>query len=270
MNNQNTITASTFKESLPNGSTFDMIKVEGGTFDMGSEEQEREQPIHKVSVPDFCIGMLPVTNSQYAVFLNDYKSEKVKSGDNEGQVMVYEHRWGVQQTGDKWQAVKGFEEHPSIRVTWYGAEEYCKWLSQQTGKFYRLPSEAEWEYAARGGNQSSGFRYSGSNKLKEVGWYTVNSLKGTKTVGLKFPNELGICDMSGNVYEWCADHWHKDYQGAPDDGSTWIKGGDSSYRMVRGGSWLNDDVSCRVSYRYWLNASDRFLHIGFRVVRFTL
>ena len=136
-----------------------------------------------------------------------------------------------------------FEDHPVINVTWYGAIAYCDWLSEKEGQPYRLPSEAEWEYVARGGVKSKDFLFAGGHKLKEVGWYSKNSHGQTKPVGLKQPNELGLYDMSGNVDEWCADHWHENYNGAPNDGSAWVTGGDASRRVVRGGSWYDNDES---------------------------
>ncbi|MEZ5038678.1 MAG: formylglycine-generating enzyme family protein [Saprospiraceae bacterium] len=246
----------------------EMLEVEGGTFKMGSTAYKSEQPIHEVTVPDFFMGKYPVTNAQYAVFLNDYQSDKVKGHEHEGEGMVYEHSWGIQQKGRQWQAAKGYEDHPVIYVTWYGAIEYCQWLSIQSGKAYRLPSESEWEYAASGGKHQSGFSYAGSNDLNEVGWYDQNSHDQTKPVGLKFPNELGLYDMSGNVWEWCADHWHDNYEGAPKDGSAWLTGGDSARRVVRGGSWDYYVYNCRVSYRFWIVADGWFSAIGFRVARY--
>ena len=164
-----------------------------------------------------------------------------------GKDIIYKHRWGIQQVEGTWQAANAFEDHPVINVTWYGAIAYCDWLSEKEGQPYRLPSEAEWEYVARGGVKSKGFLYAGGHKLKEVGWYSKNSHGQTKPVGLKQPNELGLYDMSGNVREWCADHWHENYNGAPTDGSAWVTGGDASRRVVRGGSWFNYDYRCRVS-----------------------
>jgi formylglycine-generating enzyme required for sulfatase activity len=253
---------------LLNGLRFEMIKVTGGTFEMGSNEYDSEKPVHKVTIPDFYLGKYPVTNRAYAVFLNHYGSDQVTSGEYAGQKMIYSHRWGVQVQDGRWAPAKGFEDHPVVVVTWYGAQEYSRWLTEQTGRPYRLPSEAEWEYAARGGNQSLGFRFAGGHKLKEVGWYWQNSHEETKPVGLKLPNELGLYDMSGNVWEWCSDFWHNNYEGAPEDGGAWLGRKDDRSRVVRGGSWLNDDAVCSVSNRNWNYADFRNDDIGFRVARY--
>lgn len=258
----------TVNQSFVASTLPELIEIEGGSFDMGSNEYDRELPIHSVTVPSFHLGKFPVTNSQYATFLNQYQSNKVKAGPFKGEEMIYAHDWGMQEKGDQWQASIGFEDHPVIYVTWYGATEFCHWLSQQTKQAYRLPSESEWEYAARGGKHKRGCKYAGSNYLNEVGWYDDNSHSQTKPVGLKFPNALGLYDMSGNVVEWCADHWHENYKGAPQDGAAWIEGGDESLRVVRGGSWDLNDLNCRVSSRFWYNAIDRDFNIGFRVARY--
>ena len=246
----------------------EMIKVDGGTFQMGSNENAREQPIHQVRVPDFYLGKYPVINLQYAAFLNDYKSDEIKTGEDAGKKMIYEYSWGVEQKSGRWLPTKGFEYHPVIYITWYGAKEYCNWLSKKSGKDFRLPSESEWEYAARGGSQSFGFRFAGSNKLKEVGWYNLNSHQETKPVGLKLPNELGLYDMSGNVWEWCADHWHNFYEKAPKDGSAWIDQVDEDLRVIRGGARNNLIVNCRVSNRFFGFTDFRGLNVGFRVARY--
>ncbi len=246
----------------------ELIQIEGGTFEMGSNEHETEQPIHKVHVSSFHLGKYPVTNAQYAHFLNAYGSSIVQTGINRGQEMIYEYGWGVQRSGSQWQAAKGFEHHPVVYLTWYGAATYCQWLNEQTGNRYRLPSESEWEYATKGGNNKNNFRYSGSNHLDEVGWYGVNSHRQTKPVGLKYPNALGLFDMSGNVHEWCADHWHSHYNRAPTDGLAWVEGGNWKRRVLRGGSWLSGDFGCRVSFRSRDYANARDNYIGFRVIRY--
>jgi len=164
-----------------------------------------------------------------------------------------------------------------IYVNWYGAKEYTKWLMRKTGFPFRLPSEAEWEFAARGGKSNSRFRYSGSNKIKEVGWYIKNSHNTNKFIGnvgsrpesifdLKISNELGIFDMSGNVQEWCADNWHDGYYKAPEDGSAWVKKVDSNDRVVRGGSWFFSEINGRVSDRFKYYTLDRKANVGFRLV----
>ena len=246
----------------------EMLLVEGALFSMGSNKYDREKPIHGVNVPTFYLSQFPVTNSQYAEFLQEYQSDAIKTGAHQGQKIIYEFPWGLQQLAGIWQAATGFEYHPVINVTWYGAVAYCDWLSEKEGQPFRLPSEAEWEYAARGGNKSKGFPYAGGHKLKELGWYGQNSHDQTKPVGLKQPNELRLYDMSGNVWEWCADHWHENYKGAPTDGSAWITGGAATRRVVRGGSWFDYDIRCRVSDRYRVDAVNWFIGIGFRVARY--
>ena len=142
---------------------------------------------------------------------------------------------------------------------------YAKWMKEQTGVPYRLPSESEWEFAARGGNESKKYKYSGGDDLRKVAWYSKNSDNTTHPVGDLYPNELKIYDMSGNVWEWCLDKWHSDYNGAPDDGSAWVD--DSiSFRVVRGGSWYDSAGSCRVSYRGGYSPGFRSGNAGFRLV----
>lgn len=246
-----------------------MVFIEGGTFDMGSNEYDDEQPIHQVAVPNFYLAPYPVTNSDFVSFLNEEGNQ-----EEEGSFWVnlkgnYQGvSCGIQEAQGGFECMPGLEEHPMIYVNWYGASAYCRWLSTKTGQSFRLPSEAEWEYAARGGKYQSPCRYAGSNHLDEVGWYDGNSHGQTKPVGLKYPNQLGLYDMSGNVDEWCADPWHESYKGAPDDGSAWSKGGDPERRVVRGGSWDDVGNDCRVSDRSRYYAFSGSLDIGFRVSRY--
>ncbi|MBK7476684.1 MAG: formylglycine-generating enzyme family protein [Haliscomenobacter sp.] len=210
-----------YLETLPGGAAFEMIRIEGGSFVMGDDDApyKDEKPAHLVQIPDFYLGKFPVTQALWQAVMGDNPSSF--QGPN----------------------------RPVVQVSWIDVQTFLKKLNTRTGKTYRLPSEAEWQYAARGGHRSQGFTYSGGNKLNEVGWYDENSHAETKPVGLKQPNELGLYDMSGNVWEWCADVWHDNYEGAPDDGSAWTTGGDQDLRVVRGGSWFFDDCYCRVSSR---------------------
>ncbi|MCB0706914.1 MAG: formylglycine-generating enzyme family protein [Saprospiraceae bacterium] len=215
-----------------------MIKVAGGAFLMGSTEWLETQPVQKIQVPGFYLAKYPVTQELWQSVM----------GDNPANF-------------------KG-KTNPVERVSWDDTQLFLEKLNQICGQNYRLPSEAEWEYTARGGRVSQGLRYAGSNKLKEVGWYDTNSHGETKPVGLKQANELGFYDMSGNIREWCADHWHDNYQGIPKDGSAWVKGGYSDRRVVRGGSWFFDDYFCAVSYRDWYYSNFRYYFIGFRLARY--
>ncbi len=244
---------------------LDMIQIEGGTFMMGSEENIHEQPVHEVQVTDFYLGKYPVTVKQYMEFVEETGTRYPEWLDQGNRYNIFT---GTDNHYKPLEAVLLKENHPIVGISWMDAMAYCKWLGEKTRKEYRLPSEAEWEYAARGGRLSSGFKYSGSNKLKEVGWYSKNSQEETKGVGLKLPNELGLYDMSGNVLEWCADYWHGSFKGAPSNGSAWIKGGDKDDRVVRGGSWDDDDRLCRVSYRLGDYVYDRLNFVGFRVARY--
>jgi len=203
----------------------EIVYVKGGTFYMGSNDGESdEKPIHKVIMSDFYIGKYEVTFEEYEKFCESTRREKP---DDNG--------WG-----------RG--KRPVINVCWYDAVEYCKWLSEETGKKYRLPTEAEWEYASKGGLKSAVYKYSGSNNIDEVAWYDGNSGDKTHPVGTKQPNELGIYDMSGNVWEWCSDWYDEDYYSKSP--STDPKGPSSGeYRVFRGGGWYNSSVNCRSALR---------------------
>ena len=249
--------------------SIEMVYVEGGSFLMGDEKSEDSLPVHEVQVPSFHLGVYPITNAQFVPFLNEKGNQ-----EEEGRLWVnlegnYQGvKCGIQKNAKGFECKTGLEKHPIIYLNWYGAVAYCQWLSDKTGQVYHLPSEAEWEYAAGEGNQSKGFPYAGGHKLKELGWYRKNSHRQTKPVGLKKPNALGLYDMSGNVWEWCADHWHENYEQAPTDGSAWITGGENSRRVVRGGSWYVNYFNCRVSLRFRYYSNFRVSYIGFRVARY--
>ena len=216
-----------------------MVNVEGGTFTMGAtSEQGRdatddEKPVHTVTVSSFCMGKYEVTQKEWKAVMGSNPS-KFK-GDN----------------------------LPVENVSWNDCQDFIRKLNSLTGKSFRLPTEAEWEYAARGGNKSQGYKYSGSNKLDNVGWYYDNSGSTTHEVGTKLPNELGLYDMSGNVWEWCND-WKGDYSS---DSQTDPTGPSSaSYRVLRGGSWNYVSALSRVSNRFNFRTPGSHGDIGFRLV----
>ena len=210
-----------------------MVYVKGGWFEMGSNNGgSEEKPVHRVYVDDFYISKYEVTFAEYDRFCEATGRSKP---DDMG--------WG---RGNR----------SVIFVSWYDAVEYCNWLSRQTGKHYRLPTEAEWEYAARGGNKSRGYKYSGSDNINRVAWYDGNSNDRTHPVGTKQPNELGIYDMSGNLWEWCSDWYDSDYYSrSPERNPKGPTSGNS--RVLRGGSWDFDVSYCRVANRYGYNPGSR-------------
>ena len=214
-----------------------MVYVEGGTFIMGATAEQkntekREEPAHSVTLSSFYIGKYEVTQSLWKAVMGSNPSNR--KGDN----------------------------LPVENVSWNDCQTFLRKLNAMTGKNFRLPTEAEWEYAARGGNRSRGYQYSGSKKIDDVAWYRNNSGSKTHNVGTKAPNELGIYDMSGNVWEWCQD-WYGDYHGYSQTNPTGPSSG--SDRVNRGGGWDYDARICRVAYRS-LNAPDvRFSLLGLRL-----
>ena len=219
---------------------FEMVYVKGGTFTMGataeqgSDAYDDEKPTHSVTLSDFYIGKYEVTQAQWKAVMGSNPS--YFKGDN----------------------------LPVENVSWNDIQEFIKKLNAQTGKRFRLPTEAEWEYAARGGNQSKGYKYSGSNSISEVAWYDGNSGDKTHPVGQKTPNELGIYDMSGNVWEWCQD-WYSSsaYSSSSQTNPTGPSSGSS--RVLRGGSWYYYARYCRVSNRSFSGPAGRNGSSGFRL-----
>ena len=246
----------------------EMVFVEGGTFVMGNNDlftRENESPAHTVTVSDFYIGKYEVTNAQYCEFLNEKGNHSYDGVDwiNLNRSCGYE-RCRIYKRGGKFYVESGYENYPVDYVTWYGAKAYCDWLSEKTGETYRLPTEAEWEYAARGGNKSLGYKYSGSDNKKEVAWYTANSRGHIHEVGTKMPNELGIYDMNGNVKEWCYD-WYSCYSNYS---QTDPKGPDyGRFKVFRGGSWYSSGNKLRLTYREYCYPTSYGNLIGFRVCK---
>jgi formylglycine-generating enzyme required for sulfatase activity len=222
----------------------DMVRVAGGSFTMGCKSgrdtdcDDDEKPAHTVRVSDFSIGKYEVTQAQWRAVMGSDPSNN-----------------------------KGCDECPVEEVSWNDIQEFLTKLNAQTGKRYRLPTEAEWEYAARGGNQSRGYLYSGSNNIDEVGWYRGNSSSNNPPVGGKKPNELGLYDMSGNVWECCEDDLHDNYNGAPTDGSAWVDSPRGGSRVLRGGSCIYPSNFCRAASRGMISASGRNGSNGFRLAR---
>jgi formylglycine-generating enzyme len=241
----------------------DMVFVQGGTFQMGSNDGESdEKPVHSVTLSDFHIGKYEITVAQYLQFCTETNTnwpewlEKGNSYHVETGTDAYYKNKGYTR--------KGSDNLPIVGVSWNDVVAYTQWLSRKTSKKYRLPTEAEWEFAARGGNNSNSSKYSGSNSIENVAWYTSNSGGKTHPVGTKQANDLGIYDMSGNAWEWCSD-WYGSYSSGA---ITNPKGASSgSSRVLRGGSWLNFDDFCRVALRGNAEPVIRNSYIGFRVCR---
>ena len=221
------------------GVTFKMVEVEGGTFTMGATAEQGsvassdEKPTHQVTLSSFSIGQTEVTQELWQAVMGSNPSEF--SGTN----------------------------LPVELVSWNECQEFITKLNLMTGKNFRLPTEAEWEYAARGGNQSKGYKYAGSNTADNVAWIHENADWTTHPVATKAPNELGIYDMSGNVYEWCSD-WYGSYSADAQTNPTGPASGDE--RVCRGGAWDYDEWCCRVSLRGSLNPEeDRYNFLGLRL-----
>ena len=247
---------------------IEWIPVDGGSFKMGDnwgDGSADERPVHDVKVSNFSISKYKVTNAQYVEFLNVYGTDKVKKGEYKGQFMIHECGWGIIQDNEVWQPAPDFEDHPVVFVTWYGANEFCEYYG------YRLPTEAEWEFAARGGLASKNFQYSGSNDPVQVAWCWTTSDNQHKTytytAGLKDPNEIGLYDMSGNVWEWCADWYAQDYyQTSPEDNPSGPGTGEK--RVARGGSRECNMAGIRVCCRRGcLSEFASCRYIGFRCAR---
>ncbi len=221
---------------------MEMILVQGGTFMMGATPEQTEDcfedeiPVHEVSLSDFYIGKYPVTQKVWEEIMGDNPSH-----------------------------FKG-DDLPVESVSWDDIQEFLVKLNAKTGKVYRLPTEAEWEFAARGGSLSQGFKYAGSNNLDEVAWHADKYTRNPRThpIGLKKPNELGLYDMSGNVIEWCEDWWG-DYLSTAQNNPKGPSSG-ASNRVYRGGCWNSSAFMCRVSYRSGYKPWYRSGSIGFRLV----
>ncbi len=255
-----------FRDRLKNGGLGpEMVWIPAGSFDMGSNKgSSDEKPVHRVVIKRFSIGKYEVTVGEFSAFVKSsrYKTDAEKKGD----CFSYSQGWEWIK-GANWES-PGFSQnnnHPVVCVSWNDAVAYSKWLSKQTGKSYRLPSEAEWEYAARGGTNTKYWwgNKIGKNRANCRRDYCGDRFEYTAPVGSFSSNPFGVYDMAGNVWEWCMDKYHDNYKGAPTDGSAWERGG-GSRRVLRGGSWYDDPANVRTALRNWSTLADRGSN-GFRV-----
>jgi formylglycine-generating enzyme required for sulfatase activity len=217
----------------------EMVVILAGSFNMGSNQNRDEQPIHRVNVTGFLLGRTEVTQGQWNA------------------VMGGNQRAFGQCGGDC----------PVEKVTWYEAQEFARRLSQKTDKKYRLPSEAEWEYAARAGSTTKWSFGDKESQLVDHAWYSANSQGGPHRAAGKHPNAFGLHDMHGNVWEWVEDCWHENYYGAPTDGRAWTAACSGGNRVLRGGSWGDDPSGLHSAYRYGNTPANRGIGIGLRLAR---
>ena len=229
------------------GQTPSFIKVSGGSFTMGDNTSERknEKPSHQVKNTDFYMSKTQVTVSEYRKYC-----------ESRGIEMPRTPSWG-------WK-----DNHPIVNVKWSNARNYCNWLRTVIKKNVMLPTEAQWEYAAKGGEKSKKYKHSGGRKLNSVGWYKKNSNNSTQPVRKKEPNALGLYDMNGNVWEWCMDWYDPNYYNKrttnlnPQNKTI----GDKKSKSVRGGAWDSDETTCTVTHRKGYITKSSFDDRGFRVV----
>ena len=265
-----------YTEDLGDGIELDMILIPGGQFLMGSPENELERlesegPQHQVNVPSFFMGKYPITQAQWRVVAEWEQVER----ELDANPAHFKDR-------------SDSDRRPVEKVSWYDAKEFCARLSQKTKRDYRLPTEAEWEYACRAGTTTPFHfgetittdlaNYRGTDWEYEGKVYPGNYGRGIKGIFREettpveyfhFANAFGLYDMHGNVFEWCSDDYHDSYEGAPKDGSAWLSSNKNTTKIVRGGSWSHQASYCRSAYRYnyYCYPVVRDSYIGLRVVR---
>ncbi|MGB3292501.1 MAG: SUMF1/EgtB/PvdO family nonheme iron enzyme [Phormidesmis sp.] len=267
VNSRETRQAEYRREALAQGVELEMVAIPGGTFRMGSADgqgDDDERPQHSVRVGPFLMGKYPVTQAQWRAIAALPRDESDLDADPS--------------------YFKG-AHRPVEQVSWDDAVEFCKRLSKHMGREYRLPSEAEWEYACRAGTTTpfhfgetittdlanyrgtdreyQGTTYPGFYGQGPRGEYREQT---TNVENFSHANAFGLYDMHGNVWEWCLDHWHDNYTGAPTDGSAWLSSDENARRLLRGGSWFDDPDNCRSAYRFRYARDGRYLDVGFRVV----
>ncbi len=262
-------------ENLGNNITLEMVYIPGGKFLMGTKDEEierlckkyetdwfrNEQAQHEVTVPPFFMGKYPITQAQWKEIAS--REDLKVNLDLNPNPAYFKDR-------------ENSARHPVEQVSWYDAVEFCQRLSQHTGQEYRLPSEAEWEYACRAGTKTP--FYFGETITTDLVNYNGNYTYANEPtgkhreqitpVGQFPPNGFGLYDMHGNVWEWCADNWYDNYQGAPNDGSAWINDGNDNRSPLRGGSWYLNPSLCRSAFRHDLirGRGSIYYIVSFRVV----
>jgi formylglycine-generating enzyme required for sulfatase activity len=244
--------AECWSEALAPETSLEMVQIPGGTFLMGSSEEACTTPPHTVTVPSFSMGQYPVTQAQWRVVAALPPVERPLNPDPS------------HFSGDR---------HPVEQVSWLEAVEFCQRLSKMTGRAYRLPTEAEWEYACRAGTTT---RFHFGDTIRphlanynagNLATFMISFLRGSTTeIGhFQVANRFGLYDMHGNVWEWCLDTWHDTYEGTPVDGSAWIDATASSH-VVRGGSWDFNPAGCRSAFRLKHATDAHYDFLGFRIV----
>ena len=248
-----------FKTLNNNSFIGDIIYIEGGTYSMGGNYFADSQPIHNVTLNSFSISKYEITNAQYATFMNEIDANEDGSYNGTQYLMMNYNDCQIEYVNGQFISESGKENHPVILVNWEGANAYCEHYCG------RLPTEAEWEFASRGGNISGGFELSGSNNADDVAWYAFNSGNSTHSVGTKNANEIGAFDMSGNILEWCNDWYDNNYySNSPTNNPQGPISGTN--RVLRGGTYSNGSGGCFVSARYQYTPTPSYKFIGFRPV----
>lgn len=241
-------------------------------FQMGSTEREEEQPIHEVIINyDFEIASTPVTVGEFRAFVEDsgYVTEAEQKNDSGAGIWNAEkEEWGWKEDANwKNPYFEQTDDHPVVCVSWNDAQAYIKWLNEKTGETYRLPSETEWEFSCRAGSTTKWHFGDNESELEKYAWYGRKDGDSTKPVGIKEPNQWGLYDMHGNVWEWCLDDWAENYNETPIDGSANHSQNKETKKVLRGGSWsLSADWS-RSANRSWYSPDLRYVSWGFRLLR---
>lgn len=224
------------------GVIFKMVYVEGGTFTMGAAADDAsaksyEKPAHKVTLDSYYIGQCEVTNDVWNMVMEGRAPELIEQNER---------------------------YLPVMQKSWVECQEFIMKLNALTGMSFAFPTEAQWEYAARGGAKSAGYLYSGSNDIGNVGWYYANALSNVMIVGTKYPNELGLYDMTGNVLEWCED-WYDLYTAADQTNPVCDVRNENGFKVMRGGSVINDPELCRTTHRFGGDLNSHMFFAGFRL-----